>query len=330
MADNQSDSGDSFVTTEISLSRTARFWILLLTDFPSIICSFILLSYFFGNRTARCALNNHVIVLVIIYGFGTQLVDTPLYLGFIINSGVKPSVPSICLLWWVVAFGTYNTVQILMAWASIERHLLIFNDRWTTTKRGRFFSHYLPLIFIIIYTFIFYLYVLFILPCENTYLYNLPQCNAYPCYQSDSIFGTWDFIGHNILPGFTVAVFSIALLIRVIRQKQRLNQQIQWHKHRRMTIQLLSISVLCIIFILPLNLLSLAYLCGLPSDYGVQVSQYLYFASYFLIFLIPFFCLASTPELCRKIKQKFSCRQKISVEIIDLRASLVIQKHKQI
>jgi ABC-type dipeptide/oligopeptide/nickel transport system permease component len=106
-----------------------------------------------------------------------------------------------------------------MGWASIERHILIFNDRWLATKSGRFLAHYLPLIVILIYIFIFYIYVLFIFPCENTYAYDLPVCNAYPCYQNNPILGMWDFIGHNVLPGFLVAFVSVALLIRVIRQK---------------------------------------------------------------------------------------------------------------
>jgi hypothetical protein len=71
-----------------------------------------------------------------------------------------------------------------------------------------------------------------------------------------------------------------------------------------MTIQLLSISILNVIFILPLNLLALAHLCGLPGDYGAQAEQYLYFAGYLFIFLIPFVSL----ELTKKIKMKLSCR----------------------
>ncbi len=60
---NGSDSGDTFDTIEISLPRSVRFWILILFDILSVICSFILLIYLFGNRKARCALNNDVIIL---------------------------------------------------------------------------------------------------------------------------------------------------------------------------------------------------------------------------------------------------------------------------
>lgn len=305
---------DSFDNVEISLPRSVRFWLLLVFDVPSVICSFILLIYLIGNRTARKALNNHAIILLIIFGLGTQLIDVPFYLSFIINSGlVKPSIPAICILWWIVAFTLYNGQQILMAWTAIERHIFIFNDQWMRTKRGRFFAHYLPLIVILSYLFIFYTYAFFIYPCENTYDYYLPVCNAYPCYQDGPIIGTWDFFVNNILPGLLVAFVSMALLIRVIRKRQRLSQGNQWRKYRKMAIQLFSISTLNIIFILPLNLLSLAYLCGLPSDYGVQIELYFYFAGYFLIFFIPFVCLASMPELLKMIKLILHCRQQTPI-----------------
>ncbi|CAF1201685.1 unnamed protein product [Adineta ricciae] len=310
MATNDSDFGEAFDTLEISLPRSVRFWLLLLVDTPSIICSFILLFYLFGNRTARQALNNHAIVVIILFGLGTELIDVPLYLTFIVNSGwVTPATPAICLIWWFVAFGLYNGGQVLMAWAAIERHILIFHDRWLGTKRSRFIAHYLPLILVLVYVFVFYVYVLFIFPCENVYVYDLPVCDAYPCYQEDSFLGIWDFLGNNILPGFLVAVVSMALLARVIRQKQRLNQAVQWRKIRRMTIQLLSISILNVIFILPLNLLALAHMCGLPEDYGAQIQQYLYFAGYLFIFLIPFVSLASLPDLCKEIQMKIQCRR---------------------
>ncbi|CAF1144156.1 unnamed protein product [Adineta steineri] len=309
MATNESDSGDTFQDDEISLSRSIRFWILILFDFPSVICSFILLTHLLINRTARSALNNHAIVILILFGLPTQLMDVPLYLTFIINSGnVTPAAPSTCIAWWFAAFAFYNGQQILLAWTAIERHILIFNSQWATTKRGRFFSHYLPLILLLLYISTFYSYVLLIFPCENTYEYDLPVCNAYPCYQNDLILGTWDFFGHNILPAFLVASVSMALLIRVIRQKQRLNQQVQWSKHRKMTKQLVSMSILNIIFILPLNLLTLAHLCGLPDEYGAQLQLYFYFAGYLFIFFIPFACTSSTPGLSKKIKLIFSCQ----------------------
>jgi hypothetical protein len=310
MASNDSTDGDSFESSEISLPRTVRFWLLLLSDIPSIICTFLLLYHLIYDRALRTALSNHVIILLLILGSTTELIEIPFYLAFIANSGiVKPSIPSTCLTWWFVSFGMYNGGTILMAWASIERHILVFKYRWISTKRGRFLVHYFPITILLLYIFIYYIYVLFFFPCENTYDYTLPICNAYPCYQADSFFGMWDFIVNNILPSLLVAFMSFALLIRVIQQKRRLNQHLQWRKQRKMTIQLVSLSVLNIVFNIPLNIVSLAHLCGLPQDYGVEAELYFYFSCYFLIFLFPFVCLFSYPELVTKFKLNNLCRK---------------------
>src|SRR5690348_6191006 len=76
-----------------------------------------------------------------------------------------------------------------------------------------------------------------------------------------------------------------------------------------MAIQLLSISTLNLIFILPLNLLELAHVCSLPDEYDAKIQLYFYFAGYLFIFLISFVSLVSTPELCKKIKLRFSCQR---------------------
>ncbi|CAF3922134.1 unnamed protein product [Rotaria sp. Silwood1] len=147
------------------------------------------------------------------------------------------------------------------------------------TNRKRLFVHYLPLITIILYTGIFYIVVIFLPPCQIIYDYTLPIGNAYPCYQSYGILGMWEFGANNIAPTVVIAFFIMLLLTRVTLLKRRLHQPMQWRKQRRMTIQLLSITSLNLIFNMPLNILSLAHLCDLPSDIGYEAQQYFYFSS---------------------------------------------------
>ena len=310
MANNTTIDETSFDSTEISLPRSVRFWILLLFDILSLACAFYLLFHLCFSRLLRQSIGNHVIIILLILGLTTQCIDVPLYLSFILHDGyVQPALPVTCLVWWFAAFGMYNGGTILMAWAAIERHFIVFHYRLISNQRGRFFSHYLPLTFLLLYIFIFYIYVLFIFPCEESYEYRLPICNAYPCYQEDAFLGMWEFIMNNIVPSVFVAVFSVALLIRVIRQKRRLHQHVQWHRQRRMIIQLVAISVLNIVINVPLNIVSLARLCGLPANYGVEAQQYFYFSCYFLIFLFPFVCLFAYPEIWKKGPLKNCCHK---------------------
>ena len=310
MVSNTSVREDSFNSSEIPLLRSVRLWILIILDTVSTLCSLLLLYHLIRQRSLRQALSNHVIIILLILGLGTQCIDVPLYIAFILNNGtVTPSVPAVCLVWWVVGFAMYNGGTILMAWAAAERHILVFNYRSTATRRGRLLAHYFPLLILLLYVFVFYTYALFFFPCENPYEYRLPTCNAYPCYQAHWFMGQWDFIMNNIVPSFIVAVLSVALLVRVVRQKRRLHLKTEWRKQRRMTIQLVSISALNVIFNVPLNLISLAHLVGLPEARGVEVEQYLYFFTYFVIFFFPFVCLSSYPKIYKRLSWKFLCRR---------------------
>ncbi|CAF1125062.1 unnamed protein product [Adineta steineri] len=294
------ESDNTFASSEISLPRPIRFWLMLLFNIPSIICSFCLILHIIIDRIQRYALQNHTILLILVFGLPIQLMDINFYLVFFRYGSVQPSKPFICLLWWLADYGFYIGGIILMAWLAIERHILIFHNRLVGNQRGRFYFHYLPLIIILTYIFLFYSIVIFFLPCQNTYDYLVPVCGASPCYQTYGILCMWEFIVNTTTPIFLEGIGSISLVVRVQWQKQRLNKSTQWRKQRRMTIQLCLISSLNLILNLPIYLIPLAHLCGLPSEYGIQAELYFFFLGYFVIFLFPFASLCQFPKL-RKI-----------------------------
>ncbi|CAM4983140.1 unnamed protein product, partial [Rotaria socialis] len=265
MSDNQNSNNTgnlSFAGTEISMSRTARFWILLLFDIPSIICTLFVLCCILMDRKLRSSVKNHSLVLFLILGLGTQLVDVPFYLNFIVHSSVVPANPSICILWWFTDIGMYNGGAILLAWTAFERHIIIFHDRWISTRKRRIIVHYLPLLFLILYIFIYYIYAFYAFPCENTYDYTLPYCDEYPCYANDPIMGMFDWIVNIAMPTLLEAFFSVAFMFRVVWQKYRSRLPVQWRKQRKMTIQLMSLTALNLSVNCPLSILNIAYLCA--------------------------------------------------------------------
>jgi hypothetical protein len=46
--------------------------------------------------------------------------------------------PAFCQAWVFIGSSMYISVFILMAWASIERHILIFHAKWFATKNKMF------------------------------------------------------------------------------------------------------------------------------------------------------------------------------------------------
>ncbi|CAF4244503.1 unnamed protein product [Rotaria magnacalcarata] len=198
----------SLATTEIFLSYNARFWILLLFDIPSVACALFVLFCIFIDRKLRSNIKNHVLVIILLLGIGSQLIDVPFYLNFIVHSSVVPSKPSTCLLWWFVNIGMYDGGVIFMAWTAFERHIIVFHEQWISTRKRRIIVHYFPMCFLILYIFIYYIYAIYYFPCENTYDYTLPFCNEFPCYAYDPIMGIWDWIVNIASPTFLEALLS--------------------------------------------------------------------------------------------------------------------------
>ena len=108
MATNDSsDSNNSFANSEISLPRLARFWIMLLFNIPSTICSFCIIFHIIIDRTQRKALHNHTVPILLIFGLPIQLIDINMYLIFFQYGIVQPVKPFMCLLWWLTDYGFY-------------------------------------------------------------------------------------------------------------------------------------------------------------------------------------------------------------------------------
>ncbi|CAF0745914.1 unnamed protein product [Adineta steineri] len=297
---------------EFSLPISISFWLLIIFNVPSLICSLKLLYHLINDNSLRKSLNNHVIIALLIIGLFSQLIDIPFYLNFLRIGYVWPKISLSCLLWWFSATGISNITNLLMAWASIERHILVFHGRWLRTKNRRYFIHYIPLLTIILYGFIYYFIILYMFSCENMYAYTEDWC-LHPCYYNNNNLALYDTIVNSIIPTPIISFFSITLIIRIIKQKQTLHRQVQWRKYRRMIVQLLSISALFLFFNFPMTCIVLAQVCGLPDDSLGQLPFYTYYLYHFVSLLMPFVCLTSFPEIQKKIKQMIKFKKPINI-----------------
>ncbi len=177
-----------------------------------------------------------------------------------------------CQIWAFFDWGLYITQTILFAWVTIERHILVA---------------------LLLYCLILYTVVYFFPPCENVVDYFYVTGIA-PCLFNDAIFSKFDTIVHEVLPAFVIVIFSIVLLLRILRQKYRMRQRIQW---RKMAIQLLSISFLYFIFLVPFTLVDFMLVCGYPLEKLVDFRQYAMFLHFFMTLFFPFICILSLSEL---------------------------------
>jgi hypothetical protein len=282
------------------LSDTVQYALYLTFLIPAILCSLFVLYYFLFDRTLRQALNNHVITVLALLAFIQQVTIYPGIVYFHSQNGVWERPLIFCEIWGLLDWGFYIVQTMVFAWATIERHILIFHDKWVSTKKKRFFVHYFPLIFLLVYCFSLYSMIYFYPPCENS-LINFNALCVLTCFQNSYVFYMWESIVHQIIPNFIIVLFSFALFVRILWQKHRMHQPIIWRKQRKMALQLLSISLLYIIFSFPLAVSTATNFINPVVNLTMDNWKYMILLSYFTYLLFPFVCAMTLPNLRIKL-----------------------------
>jgi hypothetical protein len=267
---------------------------------PAILCSLFVLYYFLFDRTLRQALNNHVITVLALLAFIQQVTIYPAIVYFHSQNGVWERSLIFCEIWGLLDWGLYIVQTMVFAWATIERHILIFHDKWVSTKKKCFFVHYFPLIFLLVYCFSFYSMIYFYPPCENSCI-NLSALCVVACFQNNYVFYMWEAIVHQIIPSLTIVLSSIALFVRILWQKHRMHQPINWRKQRKMALQVLSISLLYLIFSFPLALSTTTTFINPAVNLTMDNWGYMILLSYLTYLLFPFVCAMILPNLRIKL-----------------------------
>ncbi|CAF4028014.1 unnamed protein product [Rotaria sp. Silwood1] len=289
-----------------------RFWVYLFSLIPSLACSIFVLYHLLIDKVLHNALNNHVIIVLLLNNLVYQLIDIPLSLSFYHLGNVWPASPILCLFWMFIDETLFSLSLILVGGASIQRHILIFHKQWLSTNKKRIFIHYLPIGVLCFYCIVFHFITILFPPCQNRFNYNMSVCGYPLCYYDIRPMLVWDIAINKMLPTLTIVVFSIALLVRVLLQRRRIHQHIQWRKHKKMTIQLLAIVMLYFFLYIPFMIIELIQSCCIPVNFGVNYEVFGEFFSYYVMFLFPFVNVLSLPNYKGKIKDAFSfCHRQI-------------------
>ncbi|CAF1414069.1 unnamed protein product [Adineta ricciae] len=121
----------------------------------------------------------------------------------------------------------------------------------------------------------------------------------------------------QLLPTFTIVFCSISLLVRVLWQRVRMRQTIHWKKHRKMAIQVLSISCVYLLLLLPYAIVYIVRsYTSLSSQLFTELFVSMGFANYFIPLIFPFVCALSLPELQKKVKDLLHLRQSQQIQPI--------------
>ncbi|CAF1450436.1 unnamed protein product [Adineta ricciae] len=287
-----------------------RFGFFLSSDILSVLCSLFVQYHLLTDRILRQALNNHAIIVLLCFVLTYELTTVPLMLYYyhvgdewIISAGFSH-------FWTFIDYLSFTVQLTGFAWTSIERHILIFHNQWVHTKIKRFLIHYLPLLALIIYCFVYHFAFILFPSCETSIIMSPFNGVPIPCILFEPFFIKYDAILHQIIPTFVIGISTVALFLRVHHQKARFNRSIQWRKERKIIIQSLSISLLYLSFMSPRMASQCCVLLGFTTK-GVMT---LYFNGAFLaiytVFLFPFVCCVWIPEIGKKMNGLFLCERK--------------------
>jgi hypothetical protein len=294
------------------MSDPIGFWIDLVSSVLSVVCSSFALYHLLFIRALRRALNNHVIIVLLSVGLTRSVSRLPSGIYQFFYGVPLIQTYTFYLFLFFLDYALYVLQIILVVWASIERHILIFHDQWLTTRKKRFYIHYLPIFSTLFYGVVFYCIVIFGSFCTNSFTPYLSEDFFIPCTFDKTILAIWDLIVHITISNVIIASTSVALIIRVLNQKRTLNRPIHWRKHRKMVIQLLSISLLYLLCNTPWASIALAIQFGLPFNSAQLPLSYMFLLRSYTIYLFPFVCCLSLSELRNKLKQIVfydGCRQ---------------------
>lgn len=304
LALNNLSDENATVSFHPSFSPVIRFWTYLVFNILSILCTLFVLYHFLSDRILRRALHNHILIVLLIIGLFYELTNIPWILHHNRTGVPMIASPIFYIIWVCVDYAIYSLQIALFAWATIERHILIFHDSWVSTRQKRLWFHYGPMIGIILYYLIYYSILHFVPFCSNSFDDFLAGGIFIPCVFDRTFLGSWDLIVHQVVPTLIIVIFSAALILRVIWQKKRLNQPVTWRRHRKMTIQLISISSIYVLFNFPWTFLIFGFQYGLPEEVVVVPLVYAAYLYYYVIFLFPFACCGSLTELRQKVLQQ--------------------------
>lgn len=288
-------------SSNYDIERTLHFWLFLVSDVFAFICTVFVLYHLISERRLREAVHNHVPIIILLVLVMFEVFDIPLHLQFLSTGIVRPSTPALCLIWWFIDWGGYYTITVLLVFASIERHILIFHSQLVATHRKRLIFHYCPLLMVMLFMVLFYSVAIFAPICESTFDYTFDLCGTHACYGTIPFFVAVEQIGFSAVSSCLIAIFSMALLVRVVLQKHRIHRVVQWNKQRKLALQMIALSLLYLSFSFPLTLIYLVRLFG-QSDWADNVLSLFFFLSYFAILLLPYVCLGNLPNLRRRLK----------------------------
>jgi hypothetical protein len=298
----------------------SKFSMMLAFEIPAICFSIIIFAYFALNRTVRAKVQNHGWFVLLVVNFIQLVIDLPMPMSYYYLDKIFPASNAYCV-WWTWCEFSLNTIGLfLMAWISVERHILIFHSHAIFQVRlKKWMYHFVPIAICLIWTPLFYFVIIVISPyCTTEWDFDVVICGV-PCYYIEKSVGQFNVVFNIAIPLLVILIANVVLIIRVSYEKISRHQTINWRSHRKMIFQLWTISSVYLAFWLPLMMTKFIQITFIPS-FMIDHLDTIIFVVYFVPLFLPMVCLSILPGLVKKL---IKCIQKPKLNRIGVTLRIV-------
>ncbi|CAF0852668.1 unnamed protein product [Rotaria sordida] len=186
----------------------------------------------------------------------TTCICVPFFLIELYFNSYFPLSPSICKLWLIVDYASNVCLGLLVCWASIQRHILIFGPIHIKKLQSTFKYKLIPSILALGLPLAWYSILAATCTFDKT-LRETFRCRL--CFENEKFIFLIDTILSLILPLFVTIVVTFFLLIRIIRLRLRIFRfpSKKWRRCKRLTRQMILFSSIYLIGLVPYVLTNL-------------------------------------------------------------------------
>jgi hypothetical protein len=268
--------------------------ILVIVQLTSLACALYVLIQLGKKRSVLRCLQNHLIVCLLFVStwlISVDLLSTELYYW---NGIVPIQTAWACRLYNLSFFSVSGLNRMFMAFMSVQRHILVFHIQVYHTYRARILFHYIPIIIIILWQFIYSIVTDTIVTCpQNRFRYTSFLCGYTCSILLPELLMVYVYI-EVFLPTMITIIACILLPIRFALKKRNL-QRFQWRRARKMVIQMAWISSAYLLCWFPYaTILQLLYMNSVSLS-NSDIARFLMISPYITSVLTPFICFYTTP-----------------------------------
>ena len=286
---------NSIFSSSIQLLNTILFFIIICISILSISINLFALRQLHANTK----LSVFVFRTILHVSLFTTCTCIPFFLLELYYNSYFPFSPLICKLWLIVDYSSIICLGLLVFWASIQRHILIFGPMHLKKLQSTIPFKLIPNILALILPLIWYSTLASICTFEKDVNETTFQCR--PCFENDKSIFLIDTILSFIVPLFLTLLVTFCLLIRIIRLRFRTLHlpSRKWRRCKRLTRQMILFSFIYLIGLVPYLLTNLNSLYNLwpwmDLPWCIQLADAF---TYVPCCFSPFLSIYAFPEIC--------------------------------